>query len=381
MRPNVVDGNPAGGLAAIAPPPRPTERRRATGIALALSLVALATLGLAGCQEGAAVEEAEQIRPVRLITAGETQDLTARRFVGRVDAVSTVDLSFQVGGRIADIPVRQGTLLAEGETIATLEPDDYELALREAQLQYDLAARDLERKRELVAREAISTAAFEQSEIEYRLRRVALDNAERNRAHTTITAPFDALVTRRLADPFANVQAGTPIVRVQDVTELRVHINVPENVIGLVANPEMFRIEAIFPDRPDAALPLTYREHATEPDAIAQTYQVTLALEQPFDGTILPGMTVSVRVSLAAGIVQEAMTLPISAIDTAPEGDFRVWVYDPDRQSVSAREVALGDVGEDRIAVREGVAPGEQVVAAGAHLMREGLRVRPFDSF
>ena len=381
MRPDFHHGKTAVEPASHAPLVRLSGRHVSRWRAPALALVALATLGLAACQEGAAVEEAELIRPVRLITAGETQDLTARRFVGRVDAVSTVDLSFQVGGRIADIPVRQGALLAEGETIATLEPDDYELALREAQLQYDLAERDLERKRELVAREAISTAAFEQSEIEYRLRRVALDNAERNRAHTTITAPFDALVTRRLADAYANVQAGTPIVRVQDVTELRVHINVPENVIGLVANPEMFRIEAVFPDRPDAALPLTYREHATEPDAIAQTYQVTLALEQPFDGTILPGMTVSVRVSLAAGIVQEAMTLPVSAIDTTPEGDFRVWIYDPDRQSVSARPVALGDVGEDRIAVRDGVAPGEQVVAAGAHLMREGMRVRPFESF
>jgi RND family efflux transporter MFP subunit len=379
MMANVPDSLPAEAGA----PSRPALRRAFRSIIrpFALGLVALATLGLAACNEGAAVEEAELIRPVRLVTAGETQALEARRFVGRVDAVSTVDLSFQVGGRIADIPVRQGTLIAQGETIAALEPDDFDLALREAQLQYDLAARDLERKRELVAREAISTAAFEQSEIEHGLRRVALDNAERNRAHTTITAPFDALVTRRLADPYANVQAGTPIVRVQDVTELRVHINVPENVIGLVAQPEMFRIEAIFPDRPDEALPLTYREHATEPDAIAQTYEVTLALEAPFDGTILPGMTVSVRVSLAGAAAQAAMTLPVSAIDTTPDGDFRVWIYDPDTQSVSARGVALGDVSEERIAVREGVAPGEQVVAAGAHLMREGLRVRPFESF
>ena len=360
---------------------RPVMRRFLRPLLRPLAFIALATLGLAACQEGAAIEEAELIRPVRLITAGETEDLTARRFVGRVDAVSTVDLSFQVGGRIADIPVREGARVAKGETIATLEPDDYELALREAQLQYDLAERDLERKRELVARESISTAAFEQSEIEYRLRRVALDNAERNRDHTTIAAPFDALVTRRIADPYANVQAGTPIVRVQNVTELQVHINVPESVIGLVSNPDMFRIEAVFPDRPDEPLPLTYREHATEPDAIAQTYEVTLALDVPFDGTILPGMTVSVRVSLAAARAQEMMTLPVSAIDTDPGGDFRIWVYDPDTQRVAPREVALGNVGEDRIAVRDGVAPGERVVAAGAHLMREGMRVRPFESF
>ncbi len=348
---------------------------------LSLAFIALASLGLAACQEGAAVEDAEMIRPVRLVTAGATQAPEVRHFVGRVDAVSTVDLSFQVGGRIAEIPVREGALVAQGQTIATLEPDDYELALRQAQLQYDLAARDLARKRELVAREAISTAAFEQSEIENDLRRVALEDAERNLAHTTIAAPFDALVTRRLADAYANVQAGTPIVRVQDVTELRVHINVPENVIGLVARPEMFRIEAVFPDRPDEPLPLTYREHVTEPDAIAQTYEVTLALEKPFDGTILPGMTVSVRVRLASAAAQAAMTLPVSAIDTAPDGDLRVWIYDPETQRVASREVALGDVSEQRIGLREGVAPGEKVVAAGAHLMREGLRVRPFESF
>jgi len=34
-----------------------------------LAFIALATLGLAACQEGAAIEEAELIRPVRLITA------------------------------------------------------------------------------------------------------------------------------------------------------------------------------------------------------------------------------------------------------------------------------------------------------------------------
>lgn len=376
-------GDHAGVSAADSPAPLPLMHTRSRPILrrVTLALVALATLGLAACDEGAAVEEAELIRPVRLVTAGETQALEARRFVGRVDAVSTVDLSFQVGGRIAQIPVRQGALIEEGETIAALEPDDYDLALREAQLQYDLAARDLDRKRELVAREAISTAAFEQSEIEYGLRRVALDNAERNQAHTTITAPFDALVTRRLADAFSNVQAGTPIVRLQDVTELRVHINVPENLIGLVTRPEMFRMEAVFPERPDAVLPLTYREHATEPDAIAQTYQVTLALAQPYDGTILPGKTVSVRVSLVDDMIREAMTLPVSAVDTTPDGDFRVWIYDGETQSVSAREVALGDVSEDYIALRNGVSPGEQVVAAGAHLMREGLRVRPFESF
>ena len=278
-------------------------------------------------------------------------------------------------GAIADIPVPQGAPRREGETIATLEPYDYEIATS-ARRSGNTISRSAtsKRKRELVARESISTAAFEQSKIEYRLRRVALDNAERNRDHTTIAAPFDALVTRRIADPYANVQAGTPIVRVQDVTELRVHINVPVSVIGLVSNPDMFRIEAVFPDRPDEPLPLTYREHATEPDAIAQTYEVTLALDVPFDGTILPGMTVSVRVSLAAARAQEMMTLPVSPIRYGSRGDFRIWVI---RSGYPRRWPPRGSRSamwwRNRIAGGwTGWAPSEAVVAAGAHLMREG---------
>ena len=85
-----------------------------------LAFIALAhARPCAPVREGAAIEEAELIRPVRLITAGETEDLTARRFVGarRMRSRRSGISPSRSAGRIADIPVREGARVAEGETI------------------------------------------------------------------------------------------------------------------------------------------------------------------------------------------------------------------------------------------------------------------------
>src|SRR5690606_9076759 len=185
---------------------------------------------------------------------------------------------FQVGGRIVDMPVQQGTFVPKGSLIAALDPSDYQLAVREAELQLEQAARDLERTRTLLERGTLSRASLDQAETAHNLRQVALDTARRNLAYTRIVAPFDALVTRRLVDPFTNVPAGAHIVRVQNVEEFRVHINVPENLMGALSAPERLVAEAVFSNAPEQPLPLTYREHETEPDAVAQTYRVTFGL-------------------------------------------------------------------------------------------------------
>lgn len=98
---------------------------------LTLWLVASVLL-LQGCSKDEP-QQAEQPAPlVQLYEVGADTQITARRFVARVDALSTVDLSFQVSGRINQLVDKQGIVVPEGELLAALEPQDYELALRQA---------------------------------------------------------------------------------------------------------------------------------------------------------------------------------------------------------------------------------------------------------
>lgn len=356
----------------------PTQRRNGW---ITLAALIVLTLLLSRCGGNGDDNAAIEPRPVRLHQVGSNDADAARHFVGRVDAVNTVDLSFQVGGRIIDMPVQQGSFVTKGTLIAALDPSDYQLAVREAELQLEQAARDLERTRTLLERGTLSQSNFDQAETAHNLRKVALDTARRNLAYTRIVAPFDALVTRRLVDPFTNVPAGAHIVRVQNVEEFRVHINVPENLMAALESPQLLVAEAIFSNNPEQPLPLEYREHETEPDAVAQTYRVTFGLARQADKTILPGMTVTVRVRSVINRPDTIYEIPQSALDSNAEGNFRVWVYQPEKSAVVARPVKVLGVTEQGDAMVAGLAGNEQIVSAGVQLLHDDMPVTPFDGF
>ncbi len=346
----------------------------------AVLLLAITTL-LSACGNNDGESEQEIVRTVRIETVKITEALAQRRFVGRVDALKTVDLSFQVGGRLAELPVQQGTVVAKGGLIAALDPTDFRLNEQEAKTQYAFAQLDLGRKRNLAASDTIPKVMLDEAETAFKLRQVALDNARRNLSYARIAAPFDALVTRRLLDIHSHVAPHQAVVRVQDVSALHVKINVPEDLIRLIGLADAMNIEAEFPGQPGKRLPLRYLEHATEADAVAQTYEVTLELQRTNDLTILPGMTVSVSVDSPFVNGSTEITIPLSAIDTDEHGKTRVWLFNPQTETVSPHVIEIGAVAANRIPILSGLSGGEHIVTAGGHLLHDGMKVRRFTGF
>lgn len=340
-----------------------------------LPLLALALL-LSSCKEGGASEDhTEVIRPVRVETAVLSSTLTSHRFVTRVEAASTVDLAFQVSGQLIELGPLEGALVTSGETLATLDATDYELELRQTETRHEQARREYERLRRLHNQNATSTSSFEQAEAEFRTLDVARDKARRQLAHTRLEAPFDALVTRRLVEPFATVAANAPLLRVQDVSELRLHFHVPERLSTIFEHPETYRMEAIFPAFPGRRFPVAYHDHRPQPDPVAQSYPVSVTLQRPPEFELLPGMTASVVVT-QRDAPPSRVTVPLSALDPGNDGQMRVWRFDPETQTVTPRPVTLGPALEGRAAVLEGLAGGEPIVTAGTHLLRDGMQVR-----
>lgn len=344
-------------------------------VTLLLSLFAMVN----ACQESTAEQDnGRELRTVRLETIDRDRDEGVRRFVGIVDALSTVDLAFQVGGRITRMPVQQGTIVPRGDLIAELDNTDYSLAVSEARVALDLSQLDYERNRRMLDSGAIPRATYDRAASDLEMRRLALSAAERNLAYTRLEAPFDALVTRRIVDSFTQVQAGTEVVRVQDVTELRVHISVPENLMAMLQTPERFTVSAEISAYPGQVFPLSYREHATEADPVTQTYQVSFGLLRQDGINILPGMTATVMVQSGDAFLPPRIDVPAAALDTADDGSFQVWVFNPADGTVSARAVSVGALGTSRVVINDGLQAGEQVVTAGAHMLYEGMAVTPF---
>lgn len=321
--------------------------------------------------ENAAAEAAVRV-PLIEVEAGD--GLSARSFIGRVEAQKTVDIAFQVAGQILEIGPTEGQRVAKHTVIAALDDADFRLALDRAEAVVDLARSEEARVAELVERKVSPQAQLDRARAELRQAEVAVAEARRALEQTVIRAPFEALVARRLIETFTNATPAVPVLRLQDVGSLLVTISLPEDlaVLARIA-PDDYEAVARFPALPGMALSLDLARFVTEADPVAQTYTAKFTLREP-DQRLLPGMTATVEIRPNERV--EAVMVPVSAIDTSSGTEPRVWVVDAENRA-RPQEVSLRLPQGDRIPVLSGVAPGARIVAAGWWKMRDGVLVRP----
>ena len=373
------------------PPPesgRPDSARRADRVGtrrlllvvvggLALAAVSVTWVGVPdrpGLGAAVAPQAAPYPLPVPTFDVGELPFQPVRTFAGRVEPERTVDIAFQVSGQIVDLPLEEGARVSAGTVIARLDPADHRLAMARTEAMRALAHAEHERVQELVGRSIAPQAQLDRARAEFAQAEVAVDQARRALDQTQITAPFDALVARRMAEVWSNVTPAQPVLRLQDVTRFLVEISLPEELAARARmDPDAFEAVARFPALPGLELPLAPERFVTEADPVAQTYTVKLSL-QGDDPRILPGMTVSVEVREQAS--QSGVLVPVSAIDTNAAQVPQVWVVAADG-TVMARKVVLGMTQGDQVLVTEGIEAGARIVAAGWWRLDEGARVRP----
>ena len=335
-------------------------------------------LSVAACErrEPPPVQD-QSIRPARVFRVSAEGGKVVHEFVGRVDAAQTVDLSFEVPGPLARLEVREGQSVKSGALVAALDPKDFQLALREAEVQLKLARQDLLRKQKLLKDRGISQSIVDDAQALYDLRQVGLAKAREALADTRIYAPFDAFVARRFTDNYVNVKVGDPIVRLSDLNELFVMASVPESLAATATEERVIGIHARFPFLPNERFELTYRENTGEADAVAQTYEVTFAMPRPEAWNILPGMTATIELELTPEDPSQInITIPTAALVADAERHFFVWVFDPETQLVEKRLVEVGPVQGQGILVRAGLQGGELIVASGANQLRSGMKIR-----
>ncbi|MHA6344589.1 efflux RND transporter periplasmic adaptor subunit [Roseivivax sp. CAU 1761] len=319
-------------------------------------------------------------RPAKLMTLSAGDDLLARDFYGRVEARRSVDLAFQVGGQITEFPVSSGDRLERGELIARLDLDGFERQAEQARLALGKAERDLERL-EALRGDTVSRVQIEDARTQAELARIDVATAEDRLADATLSAPFDALVASKSAETFQTVQAGTPVVRLHDMSELRVAIDVPEVLFRSAAGEEPVELYATLPGS-EARYPLEFREYEAETAQIGQTYRLILAFAEAPGDWVLPGASVTVTAASPFG-AGEAMTVPETALVFAPDRSAQVLRFapsaeDPDLGTVHLEPVEIEVRADARVALVEGPEPGTEIVATGAAQLRDGQTVRRF---
>lgn len=334
---------------------------------------------LAGCSDRDPPEpEAQNVRPAKLMTVESSVASQRLEFTARIEASQSIDLSFEVGGPLSTIAVREGITVPSGNLIAALDPKDFELVLSEANVQLKLATQDLTRKQQVYKQNGIAKSEVEDALSNYELQQVRVRQARERLADTKIVAPFEAYVSQRYFDEGVNVDPGEPIVRLHDLNRLLVVMSIPQEFIATVSADQVISSWAEFPFIPDQQFEMTYHENRGEADALAQTYEVSFTMGNPETWNILPGMTANAFIELTQS-GDDSILIPASAIVPMPDDTLSVWVFNPDTQFVVRRTIMTAAPLESGVPVTLGLEPGEQIVIAGASQLQDGMQVRPLE--
>lgn len=344
-----------------------------------MKLTSAAMMVLLACATPIWAQDAPRLVKLLEVEMGGHQ--VSRQFFGSVVAKQTVDLAFQVGGQVVDFPAIEGDRIKQGALIAQLDQEPFQLALDQARVQHEQAQRTLDRLEKLSG-SAVSQVAVDDAKTQADLAEIAVRNAERSLNNATLTAPFDALVASRNVANFTTVSAGSPIVLLYDMSELRIEIDVPEILfqrVGRDANVEIFAEFSAMEGR----FPLEIREFDTNAAQVGRTFKIILGMEQPEGRVILPGSSVTVITQIQQP--EESFIIPVSALVTANNGTAQVMVFEPteeDRGILRATPIEITPTGTGQVMVTAGDVPqGAEIVASGAGALKDGEIVRRFSGF
>lgn len=346
-----------------------------------LVVIAVLSLALAACGKAAPSSDPRiQIPLVRLATVAAA-DQAEQSYTGVVAARVQSDLGFRIPGKIHQRLVDAGQEVRRGQPLLRIDPSDYRLARRAADEAVAAASalarqsRDDEiRYRDLVSTGAVSTSAYERMRATAETAQAALNAARaqaevaRNEAsYAVLLADASGVVVETLAEPGQVVGTGQVVVRIAHAGQREAMVQLPETLrpaVGSTGHATLYGS--------GAKAPATLRLLSDAANPETRTFEARYTLESTLADAPL-GSTVSIRIPAQAST--PSVKVPIGAIHDQGTGP-GVWLLREPEFRVHWRAVQVLGLGDETASVVAELVPGDQVIALGAHLLREGEEVR-----
>lgn len=299
---------------------------------------------------------------------------TTQTVIGSVAAVNGVTISADLPGVVSELHIDSGRSVEKGEVLVRLDTKQEQAQLVAAESQRELARVNLERSRDMLAKQIIPQAAYDTAAAEFKGNDARVGEIRATIERKTIRAPFSGVLGIRQINLGQYLAGGAPIVSLQSMRPVYVNFNVPQQDVTLLQRGGNV-----------AATSEGWSESGriTAFDSVVDEATRNIRVQATFDnasGKLRPGMFVEAHLTKGARV--DVIALPTSAISYAPFGDSVFIVEDvkgPDGKpyrGVRQQFVKLGGARGDQVAVLTGVKPGEEVVTSGVFKLRPGAAVQ-----
>ena len=328
---------------------------------------------------------------VGVATAERTNIPVILDALGTVTPLASVKVTPRVSGVMQKVLFKEGQMVRAGDLLASIDPQPFDLALRQAsgqrlrdEAQLDSARVTLKRYQTLLGQDSIArqdvdtqAALVKQLEGTVMIDKANEDTARLNVNYTRVLAPVSGRVGLRTVDAgnVVNTSDANGIALITQLNPISVVFAVPQDQAGALqqaaAAGTVMKATALDRTRTNVLDTGTFASLDNQVD----TTTGTVKAKARFDNSglaLFPSQFVNVRLQLKT--LENAVVVPVTALRHGNDGDY-VYVLNAEKRTVSLRPVTRGQATVDKIAVASGLAVGEQVITEGADQLKDGANV------
>jgi RND family efflux transporter MFP subunit len=319
---------------------------------------------------------------------------------GTTAAVNSADLVARVPGFVQTINYKDGDFVKKGTLLFTIEPESYNLKWKQAQAAQDsanalLTQAQLQYQRQYDLRQSNTntqaqlddaTASRDNAKANVSQADINTQLAKINYGYTSVTAPFDGVVTARtvsIGDYVGANSQPTVLASIVELDPIYVNFSVNERDVLLI-RAEMRRRGLTPQDLKKVPIDVGLQTEQGYPhsgllDYVSPTIDSstgTLAVRGIFqnaDRALLPGLFVRVRVP--TGTQDDALLVPDVALGSDQSGRYLLTV---NRDNVvEQRTIEAGALDGTMRVIDKGIGPDDRVIVAGLLRAIPGQKVDP----
>lgn len=325
-----------------------------------------APLALDSCRGHPETQDKESLSAVTVqaVTVENVPHPATEDVVGTVRPKLRARVEAKLSSRIEEVFVAPGQAVTQGAPLAALDAREVQARLEQARAVLSQADKDFQRLQPLLRSNAISRQDFDAADARLRVAKSAVVEAETMLAYTRITAPFDGVIARKLADVGDLAMPGKPLFEIESPATLRFEADVPEALAERVQMGQKLSVSLNAFPQPITG---TVAEIAPMADPGSRTFLTKLDLPQ------VPGIRAGQfgRMKVTIG-ESDVPLLPVSAVVQRGQMEL-VRVVKGGRASM--RIVSTGKLLAERVEIRSGLDAGETVILGGSATVLDGQRV------
>jgi len=380
--------------------------RSAAAVAAVSVLLVLSSCG--GKEKTALPSPRPVVRDVEVIVVRPSVRETTAEALGTVRAKTTASVAPQVMGRLTAVTVSEGSIVAAGALLATIDDatvraqlsaaegavseseaarEEADRAVAQAEAGKALAEKTYGRYRKLLDGKVVTQQEFDEVEMRRTLAAKDLERAQQRVAQagarvaqargqadaaraavawTKVTAPFAGVVVEKRGDTGSMAVPGVPLFVIEDPRRHRIEAAVSEAYLPLLRKGTPLRV--VLDADPGRPVRASVAEVVPSVDPATRTFVVKADLPP---GSARSGQSGKIRFAAGTGM---ALSVPKRAITRAGGGDGVFTVGAPDNVARLSM-ITLGAEEGDRVEVLSGIEDGARVAVSSIEKLSDGARV------